>query len=446
MSLRSLALLYLLAAPALHASSGVKGNRADYVIVGVGTAGGVLAKRLTDDKKTSVIALHSGENFTGTLILKYGKNTTFSVASSLLGSPIPDLPPEVQAELQNILDLSAISAEPLYEAGSTTPQPDADNEELLWVIPLPLGGGSGVNAGAWCRGTNQFYSQWESVGGPAWSADQVMQTYKELENYRGKTTNSAARGHHGPLNVVQNPVSRLSQVFTQGVIDATGAPFVLDYNDPNTPLGVSSQIQLTRKGGQGYYRVSTATAFLGEEVINSGGKGVGGRKLQVHLGSAALRVIWNGNTAVGVEYVQDGVAKQAYGSKEIIVCAGLRSSAFLMQSGVGDPAVLTPLGIPVVYANPQVGQGLVDQPHIITLFSSNPSDSGYKGNSPFSQIAWLPDPTGALPGRQLRFTTVDVIPGATWALRSLPAAEPREHHYQQRQPAGPAGDRSRHSL
>ena len=99
------------------------------------------------------------------------------------------------------------------------------------------------------------------------------------------------------------------------------------------------------------------------------GTGVHGRKLQVYFNSSALRTIWNGNTAVGVEYVQNGVTKQVYARKGVIVCAGLRSSPFLMYSGVGPAALLTSLGIPVIYNNPNVGQGLTDQPHVVTLYT-----------------------------------------------------------------------------
>jgi choline dehydrogenase-like flavoprotein len=400
----------------LQASSGVKGNEADYIIVGVGTAGGLLAKKLTDDKKTSVIALHSGQNLTGSFILKYGKNTIFSVASSLLGTT---LPPEIQEIFQDIINLSANNAAPLYEAGSTVPQVCAGDDDLLWVISSPEGGGSAVNAGAWCRGTNQLYSQWEAIAGPEWSVNQIMKTYKKLEDYKGKTTNKSARGKDGPLEVIQAQASPLAKVFTQATIDATGAPFVLDYNDPNTPIGVSSKFQLTRKGDQGYYRVSSSTAFLNDHVVNDHGKGVDGRKLKIHLGSTALRVIWNGNTAVGVEYYQNGKTKQVYANKGVIVCAGLRSSVFLLSSGVGPSSMLTPLGIPVVFDNPNVGQGLADQPHTILLFSSNPKDSAAGANSPFSQIAWLEDPRGILPGRQLRLSTADAIPGMTLGLFDL---------------------------
>jgi choline dehydrogenase-like flavoprotein len=412
----TLAILGFLSPLALQASSGVKGNQADYIIVGVGTAGGLLAKKLTDDKKTSVIALHSGQNFTDSFVLKYGKNTIFSVAASLLGTT---LPPEIQEIFQEFIDLSAISAAPLYETGSTVPQVCVGDDELLWVIPSPEGGGSAVNAGAWCRGTNQLYAQWETIAGPEWSVGQIMNTYKKLEDYTGKTSNKSARGKDGPLKVIQNEASQLSLVFTQAVINGAGVPFVIDYNDPNTPIGSSSQFQLTRRGKQGYYRVSSVTAFLNDHIVNGNGKGVDGRKLQIHLGSAALRVIWNGNTAVGVEYTQNGTTKQVYASKGVIVCAGLRSSPFLLSSGVGPADLLTPLGIPVVYDNPNVGQGLADQPHSIVVFSSNPKDSGAGGNTPFASIAWLEDPHGLLPGRQLRFSTADIIPGITAGLFDL---------------------------
>jgi len=410
----------------LEASSGVKGDRADYIIVGVGTAGGLMAKQLTDDKKTSVIALHSGSNFTGSFILKYGKNTLFSVAATLLGSPPPfnpddlPLPPDVRQQLQDLIDLTATTAKPLYETGKTIPQPNANDDELLWVIPLPEGGGSAVNAGAWCRGTKQLYAQWEAITESGeWSVSRIMNIYKELENYTGKTPNKNSRGHDGPLQVIQNQSSTLSKVFTQAEINATGAPFVVDYNNPNTPIGISPHLQLTRDGDQGYYRISSVSSFLNEDVVNSNGKGVQGRKLQVYLGSRALRVIWNGNTAIGVEYFQNGATKKVYANKGVIVCAGLRSSPFLLSSGVGPAALLNSLGIPVIKDNPNVGSGLADQPHVITLFSSNPNDSNSEGNSPFSQIAWLEDPAHILPGRQLRLTTVDVIPGITPALFDL---------------------------
>lgn len=402
----------------LQASSGVKGNRTDYIIVGVGTAGGLLAKKLTDDKKTSVIALHSGQDLTGTFILKYGKNTIFSVGATLLGT---QLDPEVQEIFQDFIDLSSLSgnAAPLYEAGATVPQICASGDDLLWVISSPLGGGSGVNAGAWCWGTSQVYSQWEAIGGPEWSPTRIFKTYKKLEDYRGKTTNSSARGKDGPLEVIQNEKSKLANVFTEAMIQAAGVPYALDYNDPNFPYGASNQFQLTRSGDNGYYRVSSATAFLHDGIVDDRGKGVHGRKLKIKFGSTGLRVIWNGNTAIGVEYTQNNEIKQVFADKGVIVCAGLRSSPFLLSSGVGPSSLLNALDIPVVYDNPNVGQGLADQPHVILLFSSNPQDSASNGNTPFSFLSWLPDPRGSRPGRQLRLSTADLVPGFTVGLFDL---------------------------
>ena len=166
-----------------------------------------MAKRLSDDKKTSVIALHSGQNFTNSFICKYGKNTIFSVLTPLLGAPIPfdlsqlDLPPDVQQALQNFINLSGNAAKPLYETGVTVPQPNADDRELLWVIGLPEAGASSINAGAWCRGTNQLFAQWEALLGPNWSVNRILEIFKKLEDYHGKTNSPNYRGHQGPLYV-----------------------------------------------------------------------------------------------------------------------------------------------------------------------------------------------------------------------------------------------------
>ena len=110
------------------------------MIVGVGTAGGLLTGKLTEDKKTSVIALHSGQNFTDSFILKYAQNMTFSVGQSFLGFPPSfdpasyDLPPDIQQQFTNFLQLINGSVQKLYETGETTPQVDADDRVLSWVI------------------------------------------------------------------------------------------------------------------------------------------------------------------------------------------------------------------------------------------------------------------------------------------------------------------------
>ena len=395
-------------------------DTADYVIVGVGTAGGLLAGKLTEDKKTSVIALHSGENFTDSFILKYAQNMTFSVGQSFLGFPPNfnpanyDLPPEFQQQFNNLVQLINSSVQKLYETGETTPQVNADDRVLSWVIAHPGGGASSVNAGAWVRITPQVLSEWEAIAGPQWSVSRLLKIYKDLEDYDGKTSNSHARGHHGPLKITQDPhASILAKKFTQAMILATGIPFAEDYNNPDTPLSVSKQTQSAHRGHNGYFRVSSINAFLGEHVMTESGKGVHGRKLRVHFNSTALRVIWEGQKAVGVQYLKNGQVKSVYAKKAVIVCAGLRSSPFLLYSGVGPASLLNSLGIPVIFDNPNVGQGLIDQTPVPIVFATTPSDSIAGSTTVFSQMGNLPAPSGNPAGRQIRMTTVDAIPGIT---------------------------------
>jgi choline dehydrogenase-like flavoprotein len=375
-----------------------KSARADYVIVGVGTAGAVLAKRLTDDKKTSVIALHIGENLTEDPLIKFSVNAGITVLDALIGPPF-------------------------YKNGLTIPQPNADNRQLLWVLATPEGGASSINAGAYCRGTNQVYAQWEAIAGPKWSVDRVLGIYKKLETYNGETPNPAARGYHGPIDVrqVQDPIP-VAIKFTEATIAATDFPFVFDYNDPQTPIGVSAQFQYTQNGPDGEFRVSSVNAFLNEKVVTLNGRGINGRKLRILFNSTGLRTMWKGNKAVGVEYLQNGKMKQVFAKKGVIVCCGLKSSFFLLHSGVGPRSLLESFNIPVVFDNPNVGQGLADQPSLRMIFTSNPDDTPlFPTNGLFAQISWLPAP---IPGsdqtiRELRLATASPIPGFTLSILDL---------------------------
>lgn len=394
-------------------------NTADYVIVGVGASGALMANRLSDDNKTSVIALHSGRNLSHSFILKYSKNTIYS---TLLGFPIPfdpmslEVPAEVQKELRDQIRFSNNARRSLYETGVSIPQVSADNRELFWAIPTMLGGSSSVGFGVWCRGTNEMYSHWEAIGGALWSVERIQRICKKMEHYTGKTTSPRVRGYHGSIRIMQDPIaSLLANVFSQAEMQATGFPYVLDYNDPNFPIGVSSLMQWTHSGLKGCYRVSNTTAFLNEDVMHLSGKGARGRRLQVKFNSYALRVIWEGNKAVGVEYLQEGILKQVFAKKGVIVCAGLKSSPFLMHSGVGPADLLNSLGIAVIYDNPNVGQGLKDHPHVAALFSANPKDSRAGLNGMSGQVAFLPDPFGDCAVRKLKISTFDLVPGVTAA-------------------------------
>lgn len=363
--------------------------KADYIVVGVGTAGAVVAKRLSDNKKNHVIALHIGPNLTDDPLISLSANAVVTVPAALVGPP-------------------------LYQSGDTIPQPNADDKELPWAVALPYGGASSINAGIYCRNTNQNAAQWEAIAGPLWSVNRILQIYKDLEKYRGTTTNPATRGFTGPLKVLQDPSpSQIAQKFTQAIINATGTPFVVDYNDPNTPIGASSQVQATHSGPDGVFRVSSINAFLNDQVVKPNGHGVHGRNLQVLFNATALRTLWKGNKAVGVEYLQNGLRQKIYAKKGIVVCAGLKSSFFLLHSGIGPRALLQQFGIPVIFDNPNVGQGLADQPAVRTLWTANPDDLPDNFNWLITPLAWLPAPGGNPIIRELRFACISVTPGLT---------------------------------
>lgn len=376
-------------------------EKADYIIVGLGTAGAVLAKELSDDKTTSVIALHNGKNLSETPLIACTKNAIFTVLSGLIGEP------------------------PLYTSGESTPQPEADDRELMWVVALPEGGASSVNAGAYCRGTDELFAKWEALLGKNWSVKRILEIYKSLEHYHGETPNPLARGYHGPVDVRQVPhPTCVSRKFTEAIARAADVPFVEDYNDPRTPIGASAKMQYTQSGKDGARRVSSATAFLNEKVVNKKGKGVCGRKLKVKLEATALKTIWDGKKAIGVEYMHKGIPKKAYAKKGVIVCAGLYSSPFLLHSGIGPKDQLRKLGIPVKFDNPNVGKDLADQPHVLIVYTNNPADMpktecGFPENSIFNQIAWLPEPCGDPKVRALRLASVTAISGFTGVLFDL---------------------------
>lgn len=372
-----------------------KTHHADYVVVGVGTAGAVVAKLLSDNHENSVVALHIGENLTEDPLIKYSDNAIVTVLSALLGQLDPNL-------------------NPLYETGFSVPQPRIHGREIFWAVATPEGGASSINAGAYVRGTNELYAHWEAIAGHKWSVNRILKIFKGLETYDGKTTDPGARGCCGPVDVRQDPrPSQVSKKFTKAMMKGAHLPFVLDYNDPHTPIGISSQLQYTQSIPDGIYRVSSATAYLNESVMTPEGYGVHGRKLRVLFNSPALRTIWDGNKAIGVEYSNDGEVKQVMANKGVIVCAGLLSSPFLLHSGIGPAPLLNSLHIPVVYENSNVGQGLADQPHIVLLFTSNPADTELHTAGIFSQIGHFPDPEGDPNVRIYRMSTVNPVPGIT---------------------------------
>lgn len=322
----------------------------DYVIVGAGTSGSVLAAKLSDPDpitgkfKNSVLVLEAGENLTADpLVLD---------ANNFFGSGPTIFNPKYSKEY---IGVGFGGANVDYSEGR------------MW------GGSSSHNGVQAYRGTPELYDRWAAITGDSvWSyANLLSNIFLKMEKYtpNGTTANPAQRGSAGPLFISQEPPLN-TDAFMTAVSIGTNAPFVSDLNDPS--LGVigigANQDWVTPPFlGPNSVRCSSANAFLvgisgtgDAAIVDAEGNGLNGRKLKIISGATVARVIFNkNNVAKKVEFVLSTdreTVMYAKAKEKIILSAGtIQDAVILQRSGIGDPAILTPLDIPVVFANPLVG-------------------------------------------------------------------------------------------
>lgn len=317
----------------------------DYIIIGSGPAGAVMAKTLSDNLKYSVLVLEAGDNNTEDIPIKVPSTQTWRHTAKY------------------------------FWQGRTAPQTQAFGKLFPWTSGRLLGGGSSVNGQQYVRPTISILSEWEKLLGPMWSVSQSMNYLKQLENYNGWTYSPEFRGYHGPINIKQTPINipKLTKKFVTAVEQGTGYPIILDYNDPNTPVGPFFQWQLYQQPND--LRDSAATAFLSPDVMTPDGFGVNGRRLRVLLKSTGLKVLFNKNKeAIGVKYLREGSCQCAFSRKKVIISAGINSSQLLMLSGIGPEEELEKFDIPIVYNNPNVGKNLTNHVYTSASFTINPDD------------------------------------------------------------------------
>ncbi|MET3545538.1 choline dehydrogenase [Paenibacillus favisporus] len=342
----------------------------DYIIVGTGPAGAVIAKTLSDHKEVSVLVLEAGGN--------NDKDT-----------PIRDSTFALELEEQFFPQY--------FWQGEGVPQEELDERAFEWTTGRLLGGGSSINGEQYVRPTSAVFREWEKLLGPLWSPRRAIRRFKKLEKYNGETDNLNARGFNGRIDIRQAPVNptSMAEKLTTAIERATGYPEILDYNDPKTPLGPFTRWQLYQnpKGR----RESSSRAFLSPDIMTPSGRGVDGRKLKVFFNSTALRVLFDKKRATGVEFLKEGRRLRAYAQKKVIISAGINSAQLLMLSGIGPAALLKEAGIPVVFNNPNVGKRLRNHTLNTVVFTTNPNDSALPANDPdalYTGGAFLPDPTG----------------------------------------------------
>ncbi len=303
----------------------------DYVIVGGGSAGCVLAARLSEDPAVQVTLLEAGAPDSSVLI-------------------------HCPAGLA-VMARSPTSRLAHNWALSTVPQPGLNGRRGYQPRGKVLGGSSSINAMIYARGVPQDYDAWAAEGNAGWGWDDVLPFFKRAEhNERGA---DALHGADGPLNVMDlrdpNP---FSLAFVEAGVQA-GYRHNTDFNGVDQE-GVGLY-QVTHRHGE---RFSAAKAYLTPNRARP--------NLRVVTGAHATRVLIESGRAVGVAYVQGGAEHTVRAGREVILSAGaLLSPQLLMLSGIGPAAHLRQHGIEVRHDLPGVGEHLHDHPDVVQVWDAN---------------------------------------------------------------------------
>ena len=289
----------------------------DFIIVGAGSTGCVLAERLSANGRHSVLVLEAG-----------GSDRRFFIQMPLgYGKTFYD--PSVNW---------------MYAAEA---DPGLNGQRDYWPRGKVLGGSSSINAMVYIRGAREDYESWEAAGNTGWGWDEVLRSYRAMEDT--EAGGNEFRGVDGPLPIRCGPKD-FHPLYLKFVLasNRAGLPLNEDFNGV-TQEGVGSY-QYTMWNGQ---RMSAARAFLRPAMKR--------RNVRVVTHAQVTKVLFEGRRATGVEYLHRGVRKTAVAGREVILAGGAINSAQLLQlSGIGPAKILQAQGIEVRLENANVGTHLQD--------------------------------------------------------------------------------------
>jgi choline dehydrogenase len=300
----------------------------DFIIVGAGSAGCILANRLSENGRFSVCIIEAG------------------------GS---DRRPWVQIPIGYGKTYYQKAVNWMY---TTEPNPAMDNRQSYWPRGKVLGGSSSINAMVFVRGNAEDFNEWAEAGNSLWSYEQVLPYFKKLETYQGGA--DKYRGGSGPIHV--SDVSAQLHPLCKNYLSAgeqIGIPFNPDMNGASQE-GVGLYQINTHKG----LRVSAAKAYLHPAL----------KRENLHLISHAhvSKVLFKDKAASEIEFIKEGKTKRISARREIILSAGTINSPQILQlSGIGNRVLLETLDIPLVLNNSNVGQHLQDHLGMDYLYRCN---------------------------------------------------------------------------
>jgi choline dehydrogenase len=299
----------------------------DFIIVGAGSAGCVLANRLSKDPSNKVLLIEAGgtdRRFYINMPIGYGK-TYYQKSVNWM-----------------------------YTA---EPSPDAGNRPSYWPRGKVLGGSSSINAMVYVRGNPKDFDNWSAAGNSGWSYSELLPYFKRMESWQNGGDNY--RGSEGPLNVsdVSSQLHPLCQNFIAAG-EEIGLSFNPDMNGAEQE-GVG-HYQITTHLGR---RMSTSRAYL-RPVMKR-------KNLTVIMKAQVTRILFKGNQTVGVEFKKNKIIQQVKANREVILSAGaVNSPQLLLISGVGPESVLMDAKIPIVHHSPAVGKNLQDHLGVSYFYKS----------------------------------------------------------------------------